>query len=128
MQNERKARKNRRRDVVGHRQMRRNAHREQRRLNEKAAAAENGTESLTDKRGNANDEIMQKIHDPNYRALPFANLSNAIKLSSNAGICLSGSMLGPSHGAWSGSGCVSMKIEASPTATAARASTGTNSR
>ncbi len=37
-------------------------------------------------------------------------------------------MLGPSDGALSGSGCVSMNTPATPTATAARASTGTNSR
>ncbi len=37
-------------------------------------------------------------------------------------------MFGPSEGALSGSGWVSMKTPATPTATAARASTGTNSR
>ncbi len=37
-------------------------------------------------------------------------------------------MLGPSDGALSGSWWVSMKTPATPTATAARASTGTNSR
>src|SRR5674476_1691905 len=37
-------------------------------------------------------------------------------------------MLGPSDGAWSGSGWVSMNTPATPTATAARAKTGTNSR
>ncbi len=37
-------------------------------------------------------------------------------------------MFGPSDGAWSGSGCVSMNTAATPTATAARASTGTYSR
>ena len=37
-------------------------------------------------------------------------------------------MFGPSDGALSGSWCVSMKTPATPTATAARASTGTNSR
>ncbi len=37
-------------------------------------------------------------------------------------------MFGPSEGALSGSWWVSMKTPATPTATAARASTGTNSR
>ncbi|MND58932.1 hypothetical protein D3C80_501060 [compost metagenome] len=37
-------------------------------------------------------------------------------------------MLGPSDGALSGSSCVSRKTASTPTATAARARTGTNSR
>ena len=37
-------------------------------------------------------------------------------------------MFGPSEGALSGSWCVSMKTPATPTATAARASTGTKRR
>ena len=40
----------------------------------------------------------------------------------------SGTMFGPSDGALSGSWWVSMNTPATPTATAARASTGTNSR
>ena len=40
----------------------------------------------------------------------------------------SGQALGPSERAFAGSGCVSMNTPATPAATAARASTGTNSR
>ena len=40
----------------------------------------------------------------------------------------SGQAFGPSESAFAGSGCVSMKTPATPVATAARASTGTNSR
>ena len=61
------------------------------------------------------------------RAL-LASASNAISLLTNASNSRSGTMLGPSDGAWSGSGWVSMNTPATPTATAARASTGTNSR
>ena len=43
-------------------------------------------------------------------------------------MCLSGTALGPSDRACAGSGCVSMNTPATPTAMAARASTGTNSR
>ena len=43
-------------------------------------------------------------------------------------MCLSGTALGPSDSAFAGSGWVSMKTPAMPTAIAARASTGTNSR
>ena len=43
-------------------------------------------------------------------------------------MCLSGTALGPSDRALAGLGCVSMNTPATPTAMAARASTGTNSR
>ena len=43
-------------------------------------------------------------------------------------MCFSGTAFGPSLSAFAGSGCVSMKTPATPTAIAARASTGTNSR
>jgi putative membrane protein len=61
-----------------------------------------------------------------YRA--FARRSNARSRAISAGISRSGIMFGPSEGAWSGSGCVSMNTAAHPTASAARASTGANSR
>ena len=47
---------------------------------------------------------------------------------SNGSMRASGQAFGPSDSALSGSGCVSMKTPATPAATAARASTGTNSR
>src|SRR6516162_6851064 len=58
----------------------------------------------------------------------FASRSNSTRWRSRASICLSGIIVGPSDGALSGLSCVSMKTPATPTATAARASTGTNSR
>ena len=59
---------------------------------------------------------------------PLLSRSKAISLSSKAGISLSGTMFGPSEKASSGRSCVSMNRPATPTATAARARTGTNSR
>src|SRR5438034_2774750 len=58
----------------------------------------------------------------------FASRSNSSNRRSRASICLSGIMVAPSDGAWSGLSWVSMKTPATPTATAAHASTGTNSR
>src|SRR5947207_1236464 len=58
----------------------------------------------------------------------LASLSKSISTRSSPSISLRGIMFGPSDGALSGSGWVSMKIPATPTATAARASTGTNAR
>ena len=58
----------------------------------------------------------------------LASASNACNSATSASNSRSGTMLGPSEGAWSGSGWVSMNTPATPTATAARASTGTNSR
>src|SRR4029079_19765426 len=54
--------------------------------------------------------------------------SIAISSAISASNSLSGTMFGPSEGARSGSSCVSMKTPATPTATAARASTGTKRR
>ena len=69
---------------------------------------------------------------PHVRAinapLLLASASNAISVRTRPSNSRSGTMLGPSDGAWSGSGWVSMNTPATPTATAARASTGTNSR
>src|SRR5262249_27914089 len=59
-------------------------------------------------------------------ALLLASASKAISLRTRPSNWASGTMLGPSEGARSGSGWVSMKTPATPTATAARASTGTN--
>src|SRR5262249_50649606 len=58
----------------------------------------------------------------------FASASNAMSVRISPSNSRSGTMLGPSEGALSGSGWVSTKTPATPTATAARASTGTNSR
>ena len=49
-------------------------------------------------------------------------------MASSGSIRASGQAFGPSESALSGSGCVSMNSPATPAATAARASTGTNSR
>ena len=54
--------------------------------------------------------------------------SSASSVSSSASILSSGQALGPSDRALAGSGWVSANRPATPTATAARASTGTNSR
>ena len=62
------------------------------------------------------------------RAFFLVTASSAIKVSSSARMCLSGTALGPSERAFCGSGWVSMNRPATPTATAARASTGTISR
>lgn len=67
--------------------------------------------------------------DESYPARPLASASKAAKLATSAGICARGIMFGPSEGARSGSGWVSMNTPpATPTATAARARTGANSR
>ena len=58
----------------------------------------------------------------------LASASNAISVFTSPSNSRSGTMFGPSEGARSGSGWVSMNTPATPTATAARASTGTNSR
>ena len=58
----------------------------------------------------------------------LARRSKPIRLATSAGICASGIMFGPSEGARSGSSCVSMNTPAIPSATAARAMTGANSR
>ena len=50
------------------------------------------------------------------------------RLATRASNWFIGTMFGPSDGALSGSGWVSMKTQATPTATAARARVGTNSR
>src|SRR6266568_7010594 len=63
-----------------------------------------------------------------HRTDALASRSNSINVRTSPGKSLSGIILGPSEGARSGSSWVSMKIPATPTATAARASTGTNSR
>src|SRR5258708_3562996 len=55
----------------------------------------------------------------------LARRSNAIRVSSRFGNALSGTMLGPSDCARSGSSWVSMNTAATPTATAARANTST---
>lgn len=60
--------------------------------------------------------------------LRFATWSIAINSRIRPSNSSSGTMLGPSEGARSGSWCVSMKTPATPTATAARASVGTNRR
>ena len=54
----------------------------------------------------------------------FASRSKSCNSATSASKSLSGTMFGPSEGAWSGSGWVSMNTPATPTATAARASTG----
>jgi hypothetical protein len=54
--------------------------------------------------------------------------SSATRVSSSAFMCLSGTALGPSDQASAGLGWVSMNRPATPTATPARASTGTISR
>ncbi len=59
---------------------------------------------------------------------PLTTSSIAIRDSSRPRISPSGQELGPSLRAFSGSGWVSMKRPSIPTATAARANTGTNSR
>src|SRR5690606_2286472 len=58
----------------------------------------------------------------------LARRSSSTSVSSKACIFPNGHAFGPSLSALSGSGWVSMKMPAMPTATAARASTGTNSR
>ena len=58
----------------------------------------------------------------------FTAASSSTSVSSSARIRDNGHALGPSDRAFSGCGCVSMKSPATPAATAARASTGTNSR
>ena len=55
----------------------------------------------------------------------LASASNRCRSISSSSIRASGTMFGPSLGARSGSSCVSMKTAATPTATAARARSGT---
>src|SRR5690606_22802159 len=62
------------------------------------------------------------------KPLRLVTSSIAMRVSSSARILPSGQALGPSDRALSGSGWVSMKMPAMPTAMAARDSTGTNSR
>src|SRR5258708_2836986 len=66
--------------------------------------------------------------DPIAGVRDLARRSNAIRVSSRFGNALSGTILGPSDGARSGSSCVSMNTAATPTATAARANTSTKRR
>src|SRR4029078_1843519 len=54
--------------------------------------------------------------------------SHYLRVANRLAMCPSGQALGPSESALSGRGWVSMNIPATPAATAARASTGTNSR
>ena len=58
----------------------------------------------------------------------FTAWSSVTRVSSSALIRFSGTAFGPSDFASAGFGCVSMNRPATPVATAARASTGTNSR
>src|SRR5690606_15863068 len=59
------------------------------------------------------------------RGRRFTTASISTSVVSSSSMASSGHMLGPSEGARSGSGWVSMKIPATPAPTAARASTGT---
>ena len=58
----------------------------------------------------------------------FTSRSSSTRVVSRLSMRSSGQALGPSDFAFAGSGCVSMNRPATPVATAARASTGTNSR
>ena len=70
----------------------------------------------------------QQLKSFSSRAWLLITRSIATSCSSNARICFRGTAFGPSDIALAGSGWVSMNRPPIPTATAARASTGTNSR
>src|SRR5260221_13344317 len=76
------------------------------------------------------DDIDDRTHFAfsSMNAFFLTTASSATRVSSSSAVRCSGHEFGPSHSASSGFGCVSMNTPDTPAPTAARASTGMNSR